>query len=255
MPGDRLTDEDRRHIAAGLAEGLGYTEIGRRLGRPGSTIMREVARNGGPGDYGSQRAQEATQERARRHRKAKPPPPPIGDSSHGRDPQAVQNVTESFATLLEQQGMPRMAARVLACLYVTDSGNLTAADLVQRLRVSPASISQTIALLEQQGLLKRERAPGGRRERYVVDDELWVRSTLAALQMNETLAAASQRAAEVLGAATPAGARFSVAVEFLLLVNASLGQVMQQWQQNEADRRRRAPVMTYRGFRRGRSDG
>ncbi|WP_425567801.1 helix-turn-helix domain-containing protein [Nonomuraea dietziae] len=33
MPGDRLTDEDRQHIAAGLAEGLGYTEIGRRLGR------------------------------------------------------------------------------------------------------------------------------------------------------------------------------------------------------------------------------
>ena len=137
MPGDRLTDEDRRHIAAGLAEGLGYTEIGRRLGRPGSTIMREVTRNGGPDNYRAQRAQEATQQRARRHRQAKPPAPPIGDSSHGRDPQAVQNVTESFATLLEQQGMPRMAARVLACLHVTDSGNLTAADLVQRLGVSP----------------------------------------------------------------------------------------------------------------------
>ncbi|WP_336208458.1 GbsR/MarR family transcriptional regulator [Nonomuraea sp. LPB2021202275-12-8] len=236
MPGDRLTDEDRRHIATGLAEGLGYTEIGRRLGRPGSTIMREVTRNGGPDDYRAQRAQEATQQRARRHRQAKPPAPPLGDSSHGRDPQAVQDITQSFATLLEQQGMPRMAARVLACLHVTDSGNLTAADLVQRLRVSPASISQTIALLEQQGLLKREREPGGRRERYVIDDELWVRSTLAALQMNETLAATSQRAAEVLGAATPAGARFGTSAEFLLLVNASLGQVMQQWQQDQADR-------------------
>jgi len=236
MPGDRLTDEDRQHIATGLAEGLGYTEIGRRLGRPGSTIMREVARNGGPDDYRAQRAQEATQQRARRHRQAKPPAPPIGDSSHGRDPQAVQNVTESFATILEQQGMPRMAARVLACLHVTDSGNLTAADLVQRLHVSPASISQTVALLEQQGLLKRERAPGGRRERYVVDDELWVRSTLAALQMNETLAATSQRAAEILGPATPAGARFGSSAEFLLLVNAPLRQVMEQWQQSRADR-------------------
>ncbi|MER5322151.1 GbsR/MarR family transcriptional regulator [Streptosporangium roseum] len=236
MPGDRLTDEDRQHIAAGLAEGLGFTEIGRRLGRPGSTIMREVARNGGPDDYRAQRAQEATRQRARRHRQAKPPAPPVGDSSHGRDPQAVQNVTESFAALLEQQGMPRMAARVLACLYVTDSGNLTAADLVQRLHVSPASISQTVAFLEHQGLLKRERTPGGRRERYVVDDELWVRSTLAALRMNDTLAAASQRAAEVLGAATPAGARFSSSAEFLLLVNAGLGQVMEQWQQNQAGR-------------------
>ncbi|MEU7852194.1 MarR family transcriptional regulator [Nonomuraea sp. NPDC049141] len=52
-----------------------------------------------------------------------------------------------------------MATRVLACLYVTDSGTLTVADLVQRLRVSPASISQTVAFLEQQGLLKRARRP------------------------------------------------------------------------------------------------
>ncbi|MBB3725936.1 GbsR/MarR family transcriptional regulator [Nonomuraea dietziae] len=236
MPGDRLTDEDRQHIAAGLAEGLGYTEIGRRLGRPASTIMREVTRNGGPDGYGAQRAQEATNQRARRRRQAKPPAPPVGDSSHGRDPQAVHDLTESFATLLEQQGMPRMAARVLACLYATDSGTLTAADLVQRLRVSPASISQTVAFLEQQGLLARERTPGGRRERYVVDDELWVRSTLAALRMNDTLITASQHAVEILGAATPAGARFGVAAEFLLLVNASLGQVMEQWQRNQADR-------------------
>ncbi|WP_431930021.1 MarR family transcriptional regulator [Nonomuraea jabiensis] len=236
MPGERLTEEDRRQIAAGLAEGLGFTEIGRRLGRPASTIMREVTRNGGPDKYGAHQAQEATKHRARRHRKAKSPAPPVGDSSHGRDPQAVQNLTESFATLLEQQGMPRMAARVLACLYITDSGTLTAAELVQRLRVSPASISQTVAFLEQQGLLKRERVPGGRRERYVVDDELWVRSTLAALQMNDTLAAASQRAAEILGAATPAGSRFGVAAEFLLLVSATLRQVMKQWQQGQADR-------------------
>ncbi|WP_214325948.1 GbsR/MarR family transcriptional regulator [Nonomuraea sediminis] len=236
MPGDRLTEEDRQHIAAGLAEGLGFTEIGRRLGRPASTIMREVTRNGGPDDYGAQRAQEATKQRARRHRRAQSPAPPVGDSSHGRDPQAVQNLTESFATLLEQQGMPRMAARMLACLYVTDSGTLTAADLVQQLRVSPASISQTVAFLEQQGLLKRERVPGGRRERYVVDDELWVRSTLAALQMNDTLVAASQHAAEILGGSTPAGGRFGVAAEFLLLVSASLRQVMEQWQQNQADR-------------------
>ncbi|MFF4621638.1 GbsR/MarR family transcriptional regulator [Nonomuraea jabiensis] len=242
MPGDRLTNEDRQQIAAGLAEGLGYTEIGRRLGRPGSTIMREVTRNGGPDDYKAQRAQEATRQRARRHRQAKSPAPPVGDSSHGRDPRAVQDLTESFATLLEQQGMPRMTARVLACLYVTDSGTLTAAELVHRLNVSPASISQTVAFLEQQGLIKRERTPGGRRERYVVDDELWVRSTLAAVQQNDTLIAASQRAAQILGAATPAGARFGVAAEFLLLVNAPLRQVMEQWQQNQADRNARAPL-------------
>ncbi|WP_283135771.1 hypothetical protein [Rhizohabitans arisaemae] len=36
MPGDGLTFEGRRHIAAGPAEGLG-----RRLGRPASTLLEQ----------------------------------------------------------------------------------------------------------------------------------------------------------------------------------------------------------------------
>ncbi|MEU8108519.1 helix-turn-helix domain-containing protein [Nonomuraea muscovyensis] len=236
MPGDRLTGQDRQHIAAWLAEGLAYAEIGRRLGRPASTIMREVTRNGGPDGYGADRAQEATRHRARRHKQTQPPAPPIPDSGHGRDPQAVQDFTQSFTDLLVQQGLPRMEARVLACLYITDSGALTAADLVQRLRVSPASISHAVAFLEQQGMLRRERVPGARRERYVIDDEIWLPSLLAARQMNDALAAASQRGAEILGVTTPAGARFESSAALLVLVSEAFRQVMEQWRQSLAAR-------------------
>ncbi|MFC4010620.1 helix-turn-helix domain-containing protein [Nonomuraea purpurea] len=234
MPGGRLTSEDRQHIATGLAEGLGYAEIGRRLGRPASTIMREVTRNGGPDDYGADQAHDATRHRARRRKQAQPPAPPVPDSGHGRDPQAVKDFTESFTALLTQQGLPRMEARVLACLYITDSGALTAAELVQRLRVSPASVSNAVAFLEQQGMLSRERVPGARRERYVMDAELWLRSIRAALEMNDALVTASQRGAEILGVATPAGARFKSSAELLLLVGEAHRQVMERWQQNQA---------------------
>lgn len=236
MPGGRLTGQDRQHIAAWLAEGLGYAEIGRRLGRPASTIMREVTRNGGPDDYGADQAHEATRHRARRRKQAQPPAPPVPDSGHGRDPQAVQDFAQSFTDLLEQQGLPRMVARVLTCLYITDSGTLTAADLVQRLRISPASVSHAVTFLEQQGMLRRERAPGARRERYVIDDELWLRSMLAAMQMNQALMAASQRGAEILGATTPAGTRFESSAELLLLVNEAFRQVMERWRQTQAAR-------------------
>src|SRR6476660_3297830 len=57
MPGGHLTYEDRRKIAEGLVEGLTYAEIARRLGRPRSTIGREIARNGGPHGYHAARAQ------------------------------------------------------------------------------------------------------------------------------------------------------------------------------------------------------
>ncbi|MEU7090506.1 MarR family transcriptional regulator [Streptomyces viridifaciens] len=124
-----------------------------------------------------------------------------------------------------------MAARALTCLCVTDSGTLTAADLVQRLRVSPASVSQAVNVLEQQGIVRRERAPGERRERYVIDDDIWLRSALAAMRMNGALITASQRGAEILGATTPAGARFGASAEFLLLMSEALQQVMDRWRQ------------------------
>ncbi|MET9339170.1 helix-turn-helix domain-containing protein [Nonomuraea sp. NPDC003804] len=241
MPGGRLTNEDRQRIATGLAEGLGYAEIGRLLGRPASTIMREVTRNGGPDGYGADRAHEATRHRARRRKQAQPPAPPVPHGDHGRDPRAVQDFTESFTDLLVQQGLPQMTARVLACLYITDSGALTAAELVQRLRVSPASISHAVTFLEQQGLLTRERVPGGRRERYLIDDEIWLRSTLAAVQANDALEAASQRGAEILGVATPAGVRFKSSAEFLHLVTESLGKAMEQWRQSLAARSAQHP--------------
>ncbi|MGW4507065.1 helix-turn-helix domain-containing protein [Streptomyces sp. NPDC004436] len=233
MPGGRLTGEDRRHIAEGLSEGLGYAEIGRRLGRPASTVMREVTRNGGPEAYGADRAERATRERARRIRQdpPRPPRPAEPDGGHGRDPREVEDFAESFTALLEQQGVPRMAARVLVGLYVTDSGALTATELVQRLRVSPASVSHAVAFLEAQGMIRRERTAGARRERYVIDDEIWLRSTLAAVQMNAVLAAASRRGAEVLGATTPAGARFGTSAEFLLLMGETLQEVMERWRQ------------------------
>lgn len=236
MPGGRLTDADRRLIATGLAEGLGYAEIGRRLGRPASTIMREVTRNGGPDDYRADRAHEATRDRARRHKRDRPPAPPLSDSAHGRDPRAIQDMTESFTELLVRQGLPRMEARVLACLHFTDSGALTAADLVQRLRVSPASISHAVAFLEQQAMLRRERVPGERRERYVIDDEIWLRSLLESVQMNNALVAASRRAAEVLGPATPAGARFESSAELLVFVSEALQQAMERWREHLAAR-------------------
>jgi hypothetical protein len=229
MPGGRLTADDRRRIADGLADGLGYAEIGRSLGRPASTIMREVTRNGGPGGYAADRAHDATRHRARRVTKARPPARPVADSGYGRDPRAVRDFTESFIALLVQQGLPRMEARVLTCLYVTDSGTLTAADLVQRLRVSPASVSHAVAFLEQQAMIRRDRVPGERRERYAIDEEVWLRSLVTARRMNDALAAASRRGAEILGPTTPAGVRFGSSVDLLNLLSEAFKQVLDQW--------------------------
>ncbi|MFJ6673915.1 helix-turn-helix domain-containing protein [Actinosynnema sp. NPDC091369] len=206
MPGGRLTDEDRRDIASGLTLGLGYAEIARRLGRPTSTVTREVGRNGGPRDYRADRAHLATRRRARRRKSAPPPEPPVVVGAEGRDPRAVLAFAEEFAAAMSRMGLPRMAARVLASLVTTDAGALTAAELSARLRVSPASVSKAVGYLEGLELLHRERG-ARRRETYSIDDGMWLRTWLTSARANALLADTARRGVDVLDPATPAGAR------------------------------------------------
>jgi hypothetical protein len=52
--------------------------------------------------------------------------------------------------------------------------------------------------------------------------------------MNEALASSSRRAAEVLGADTPAGARFETSAELVMLVRSKLQEAMEEWRERLA---------------------
>ncbi|MFF2545753.1 MarR family transcriptional regulator [Kitasatospora sp. NPDC058063] len=230
MPGGRLTQQDRRRIATGLAEGLGYGEIARGLGRPTSTVTREIARNGGPSGYQAERAQRATARRSRRSRTAPAPRPTAPDPGGAdRNPAAVGEFVDQLAELLVHIGMPRMVARVLGCLYVTDEGSLTSGDLVRRLQVSPAAVSKAIGYLEGQALVRRERDDRQRRERYVIDGDIWYRALLASAERNAMLAGVTRHGAELLGPATPAGARMDDASALLDRIGQDIVRSVRQW--------------------------
>ncbi|WP_458090663.1 helix-turn-helix domain-containing protein [Streptomyces malaysiensis] len=210
MPGGRLTHEDRRRIAAWLAEGLGYAEIGRRLGRPTSTISREVARNGASGDYAADHAQRVSGHRARGRKPARP-----AESAPGEQPaEVVRGFVDQFATLLAATGLPRMTSRVFVCLLTADADGLTAADLVRRLEVSPASVSKSIGHLAAMELVVRRPDPGGRRERYVIDDDGWLRAWQADTGAHSKIATAARRGVEIFGTDTTAGIRLGAMGRF-----------------------------------------
>jgi IS30 family transposase len=71
--GRYLSLAEREEIALGLAQMLPYREIARRLGRPASTVSREVRRNSTRGRYRyrATAAQPRAEERARRPKPAK----------------------------------------------------------------------------------------------------------------------------------------------------------------------------------------
>src|SRR3984893_18796668 len=79
---------------------------------------------------------------------------------------------ERFAAVLVAAGFPAMPARVFAALQVAESGRLSAAELAERLRVSPAAVSGAVRYLIQIGLVHKERVPGSRRDYYRIPGTL-----------------------------------------------------------------------------------
>lgn len=227
MPGGRLTQQERQQIALGLADGLAYAEIARRLDRPTSTVTREVMRNGGPTAYRADLAHRATERRTHRRRQAAPRGPEASPQVYGRDAEAVREYEETFTTVLMASGMPKMTARVMACLTLSDTGSLTASELVQRLQVSPASVSKAIAFLESQGLARRERDER-RRERYVVDDDVWYQSMMASARSLGQIVELARQGVGLFGPDTLAAARLENIARFLDFVAESTARAAEQ---------------------------
>ncbi|MEU2288882.1 helix-turn-helix domain-containing protein [Streptomyces sp. NPDC013178] len=227
MPGGRLTQQERQQIALGLADGLAYAEIARRLDRPTSTITREVMRNGGPTAYRADLAHRATERRAHRRRQAAPRGAEAPPQAHGRDAEAVREFEETLTTVFMQSGMTKMTARVMACLTISDAGSLTASELVQRLQVSPASVSKAVAFLESQEFVRRERDER-RRERYFLDDDIMYDSMMASVRSTAQVAETARQGVGVLGSDTPAGVRLENTARFLDFVSESMARAANQ---------------------------
>ncbi len=222
MSEGRLTRQDRQRIATGLAEGRSYAEIARRLDRPTSTISREIGRNGGPGDYRPERAHQAAAQRARRRTLARSPEAEPKDRK-------VFEVEEGAVEMAIGMGLPKMMARVLIGLWLSEDGRLTAAELSRGLKVSPASISMAVGYLTQQGLIRRDRDPQRRRDIYVVDDDAWYHSTV--ISSRQTLAAAeiTKAAGQTLGLDTPVGRRLARGGAFLERISLDALASAERW--------------------------
>lgn len=230
MPGARLTAEERERIAAGLQAGQGYAAIARQLGRPTSTVSREVARNGGRGAYIASVAHRSAYRRGRSV---------IAEPLHDRplrsvtvDAEDVHRFAEEYAHMIQQAGMPRMPGRVLAHLLVTDSGALSARELCRRLSVSPGAVSKAIRFLEAFSLVRRERL-AGRRELYRFASD-WTEIFTRREELFVPWEDGARRGAELLGPQTPAGARMAELAHFMRMVRGTIVQVRERRRRGRA---------------------
>jgi predicted transcriptional regulator len=151
-----------------------------------------------------------------------------------RDAEAVSRFVEELTFALVQMGFPRMPARVLAALFTTDSGRLTAAELAAGLQASPAAISGAARYLIQIDVIRREGEPGSRRHFYRVPDNMWEEVSRSRDRLMSRWAGVMRGGVSVFGADTPAGSRLAGTADYLDFVGGELPQVLRRWQQHKA---------------------
>src|SRR5215472_9950372 len=141
---------------------------------------------------------------------------------------------ERFAAVLVVAGFPAMPARVFVALQVTDSGRLTAAELAEMLRISPAAVSGAVRYLIQVGLVHKERVPGSRRDYYRTPGNMWDDLLRMRDQVMSRWTVLVREGIDLVGADTPAGERMAEQAAFLEFATKELGQILGRWQEYRA---------------------
>jgi IS30 family transposase len=126
-----LTLIDREEISRGIARRESVRSIARRIGRPASTVCREIARNRGAAAYRAAEADEQSRTRARRPKRCK---------------LAVHApLRRSVARGLQQDWSPEQISKWLRVTFADDS----------RMHVSPETIYRSL-FVQARGVLKKE---------------------------------------------------------------------------------------------------
>lgn len=156
------------------------------------------------------------------------------DDSHPTD---VDRFVERFALLLADAGLGRMPSRAFGALLVTEEGKLTAGELADTLRVSPAAISGAVRYLIQVGLAVRRRDPGERRDHYEVSDDLWYEAYASRDKQLETWAELMGEGVAAVGPDTKAGVRLETSRQFFEFLREQIPELMRKWRQYQQEHR------------------
>jgi DNA-binding transcriptional regulator GbsR (MarR family) len=150
---------------------------------------------------------------------------------------AVDSFVERYAADLEAAGVPRLPARVFVALLVEDAGYLSAADLAERLHISPAAVSGAVRYLIQVQLVRREREPGSRRDRYRITDDAWYEASVSRQATLDQWSRTLATGVRALGSRTPAGARMRETQEFVEFLRQELPSLLARWRRRRDGQR------------------
>lgn len=152
------------------------------------------------------------------------------------DERALTDVLEHSAAVLTAAGFPKMPARVLMALTVTESAGLTAAELAERLGASAAAISGAVRYLQTVGIIRRVSQTGSRRDRYELPGD-WYSSLVKNSPVYGVLADQADAGLAAVGDPdSPATLRLRDMAGFYRFLQGRLPHLLDEWEQLRAER-------------------
>lgn len=116
---------------------------------------------------------------------------------------AMEHFVEEVGLFFEQNGLPRMAGRILGYLLIADPAQQTSDELAVALQASKGSISTMTRMLIQFGLIERVGVPGDRRDYFRLRPDAWTNMNRTKLDQLTLFRSLAERGLEVLGDAPP----------------------------------------------------
>ncbi|MES9539481.1 MarR family transcriptional regulator [Actinomadura sp. NPDC000600] len=159
----------------------------------------------------------------------------MSSESAGPPASGIDRAAERLAAQFAAIGMPRMSARVYAALLTSPHGALTAAEIGERLLVSPATVSKAVQYLVQVELVHRGSVPGTRRDRYELGKDLWAEMFGFRNRWLLSLADTTAECVEAVGGEEgEAGARLAKLRDFSEFAAAEMASMHERWKRTQS---------------------
>jgi DNA-binding transcriptional regulator GbsR (MarR family) len=157
----------------------------------------------------------------------------MADATRGRHPGIEP--AEQAAAMMAAAGMPRMAARVMLALVGSPDAGYSAADLADRLGVSPAAVSGAVRYLQSLHIIHRLSRPGDRVARYDLMDDGWRSMVVANSPMYARLGDAIDAIANENETAPASVSRARDMAGFLRFLADRMPQLVAEWEASRPD--------------------
>ncbi|WP_368497008.1 GbsR/MarR family transcriptional regulator [Herbiconiux sp. A18JL235] len=138
-------------------------------------------------------------------------------------------VADQAAAMLTAAGLPRMPARTLMALVASPDEGYTAAQLAERLGVSPAAISGAVRYLTSLRMIEKVSRPGERLARYEMVDDGWHAMVVANAPLYGRLADAIDEIADENADAQHSVARAREVAGFLRFLQTRMPELVEEW--------------------------